>query len=187
MADFDYIPINTIAEKIEKISNMDVLTGKVETENDNTIVSATALLKTLDEDKIPIITSLLLKPLLSNEALRYKAGSNIDYIQYVSGLVDGEEVTTINNHYNILKGSVITLTYKAVSLGNGFSCFLTVKLDTPWIVDGYPKEGQFIYNVSVLNDSLEIIDISFKEVDPTKYATKEELAEAIGQALEGDY
>lgn len=187
MADFDYVPINTTAEKIEKISNMDVLTGKVETENDNTIVTATALLKTLDEDKIPIITSLLLKPLLSNEVLRYKAGSNIHYIQYISELVDGEEVTTINNHYNILKGSVITLTYKATSFRNGFSCFLTVKLDTPWIVGGYPKEGQFIYKVSVLNDNLEIIDISFKEVDPTKYATKDELAEAIGEALEGDY
>ena len=47
MADFDYIPINATAEKIEKIANMDVLTEKVEEENDNALVSATALLKTL--------------------------------------------------------------------------------------------------------------------------------------------
>ena len=47
MADFEPIAVNTTAEKLEKIANMDVLTGKVETENDNTIVSATALLKTL--------------------------------------------------------------------------------------------------------------------------------------------
>ena len=47
MADFDYIPINATAEKIEKIANMDVLTETVETENDNALVSATALLKTL--------------------------------------------------------------------------------------------------------------------------------------------
>ena len=47
MADFDYIPINATAEKIEKISNMDILAEKVEEENDNALVSATALLKTL--------------------------------------------------------------------------------------------------------------------------------------------
>ena len=47
MADFEPIAVNTTAEKLEKIANMDVLTETVETENDNALVSATALLKTL--------------------------------------------------------------------------------------------------------------------------------------------
>lgn len=50
MTDFDYIPINTTAKKIEKIANTEVLTEEVKTENDNAIVSATALLKTLGNE-----------------------------------------------------------------------------------------------------------------------------------------
>ena len=47
MADFEPIAVNTTAEKLEKIANMNVLAEKVEEENDNALVSATALLKTL--------------------------------------------------------------------------------------------------------------------------------------------
>ena len=47
MADFEPIAVNTTAEKLEKIANMDILAEKVEEENDNALVSATALLKTL--------------------------------------------------------------------------------------------------------------------------------------------
>ena len=46
MADFDFIPINTTAENLERIANMNILTDKIETEDDSALVTATALLKT---------------------------------------------------------------------------------------------------------------------------------------------
>lgn len=77
MADFEPIAVNITVEKLEKIANMDVLTEKVETENDNTIVTATALLKTLGENlELPneIIGDLTVTSENGDESVRISDG-----------------------------------------------------------------------------------------------------------------
>lgn len=109
MADFDYIPINTTAEKIEKISNMDVLTGKVETENDNTIVSATALLKTLvgNVDLINYYTKTEIDSMLGD------LDAALDAILAIQeDLIDGDYTINLNAEEITLVDKSTELNYK---------------------------------------------------------------------------
>ena len=55
MADFDYIPINTTAEKIENIANMELAMGIVEKQNIREIITPQALLKTIKNNPKNIV------------------------------------------------------------------------------------------------------------------------------------
>ena len=152
MADFEPIAVNTTAEKLEKIANMDVLTETVETENDNALVSATALLKTLVE--------------------------NVD----------------LSNYY-------IKIWQPNTEYKKGDRCLAIVPTDIPYFCE-YKLINCAVDHIS--SDSVEddiekvmwlltfdgigkSLSDAYGNVIHETYATKEELAEAIGQALEGDY
>ena len=109
MADFEPIAVNTTAEKLEKISNMDVLTGKVETENDNTIVSATALLKTLvgNVDLINYYTKTEIDSMLGD------LDAALDAILAIQeDLIDGDYTINLNAEEITLVDKSTELNYK---------------------------------------------------------------------------
>ena len=109
MADFEPIAVNTTAEKLEKIANMDVLTGKVETENDNTIVTATALLKTLvgNVDLINYYTKTEIDSMLGD------LDAALDAILAIQeDLIDGDYTINLNAEEITLVDKSTELNYK---------------------------------------------------------------------------
>lgn len=149
MADFEPIAVNTTAEKLEKIANMDVLTETVETENDNALVSATALLKTLV--------------------------GNVDLSNYYI------KIWQPNTEYKV--GDVVYATsigYNGATMDVIAKCTQAHTSSSGIFVDGDKWRTENIYAYSSICDGRGNV------IEET-YATKEELAEAIGQALEGDY
>lgn len=166
MADFDYVPINTTAEKIEKISNMDVLTGKVETENDNTIVTATALLKTLVGNVD--LSNYYIK--LWQPNTEYKVGDVV-----VAEFAEELELNDPSFSPEVPLRTFVVKCIKKHTSANWFG------------LDNYiDEEDSFANTWEVVQETYAYYDAFGRGIHNT-YATKGELAEAIGQALEGDY
>lgn len=159
LADFDFIPINAPAENLERIANMDINTETLD-ENSN-------------DSSLP--TSKLVYDAIKNLT---GGGGTSDQ--------NGLQVWKPNTKYDV--GNEV-LFLNTTDLNSAYFYYAKcIKAHTSSNETNYTPSSEYWqykyvyvpYAKSAQND------MNGKEIHST-YATKEELSEAIGRALEGDY
>lgn len=160
--------------------------------NSEAAVSAITDQKLKDKaDTLERITQLTIASELPEGVTQFIADSNISRIMWPT--ID--EGWTMLGGYTIPKDSVITI-YHLIKRGPTASVGVLhkfyLKTNTHWsgALGGNVLYGYHIFDVRI-KDSV-VVESTHQFVKgntefPDHYATKEELAEAIGQALEGDY